>query len=103
MLSEVQAKRPSLHDFADQLTRLTLPVLLLCGDEDEPCLDVNLWLKRTLPLAGLKIYPQSGHLLNLEMPDQFSEDILSFFKAVADGHWRRRPEQAFTSMFESGK
>ncbi len=102
-LSEVQAKRPSLHDFADQLTRLTLPVLLLCGDEDEPCLDVNLWLKRTLPLAGLKIYPQSGHLLNLEMPDQFSEDILSFFKAVADGHWRRRPEQAFTSMFESGK
>ena len=28
---------------------------------------------------------------------------LSFFKAVADGHWRRRPEQAFTSMFESGK
>jgi hypothetical protein len=42
-------------------------------------------------------------LLNLEMPDQFSEDILSFFEAVAEGHWRRRPKQAFTSMFESGK
>ncbi len=102
-LSEVQAKRPSLHDFADQLTRLLLPVLLLCGDEDEPCLDANLWLKRTLPLAGLKIYPQSGHLLNLEKPDQFSQDILSFFTAVADGQWRRRPTQAFTSMFDPGQ
>ncbi len=99
-LSEVQAKRPNLHDFAGQLARLMLPVLLLCGDEDEPCLDVNLWLKRTLPLAGLKIYPQSGHLLNLEMPDQFTQDILSFFKAVADGKWRRRPKKSSNSMFE---
>ena len=81
-LSEVQAKRPGLHDFADQLTSLTLPVLLLCGDEDEPCLDINLWLKRTLPLAGLKIYPKSGHLLNLEMPEQFSQDILTFLKLL---------------------
>ena len=102
-LSEVQAKRPGLHDFADQLTRLTLPVLLLCGDEDEPCLDVNLWLKRTLPMAGLKIYPQSGHLLNLEMPEQFSKDILTFFKAVANGRWNQRPKRSFTSMFDPGQ
>lgn len=102
-LSEVQAKRPSLHEFADQLTRLMLPLLLLCGDEDDPCLDVNLWLKRILPLAGLKIYPQSGHLLNLEMPEQFSQDILSFFTAVEGGKWHRRPEQSFTSMFKPGQ
>ena len=102
-LLEVQAKRPGLHDFAEQLNGLTLPVLLLCGDEDEPCLDVNLWLKRTLPVAGLKIYPQSGHLLNLEMPDEFNQDILTFFTTVANGQWRQRPEQTFTSMFEPGQ
>ena len=34
------------------LAALTLPTLLITGDEDEPCLDANLYLKRTIPAAG---------------------------------------------------
>lgn len=102
-LSEVQAKRPGLHDLKDGLAVMDVPALLLCGDEDEPCLDANLWLKRTLPRAGLKIYPQSGHLLNLEAPDEFSSDLTGFFDAVNRQRWRERPKQAFTSMFSSGE
>jgi pimeloyl-ACP methyl ester carboxylesterase len=98
-LREVQAKRPALSDFSDLLTACTNPVLILAGDEDEPCLDASLWLKRQMPLSGLKIYPRAGHLLNLEMPDQFNADILEFFTAVEAGQWKPRSATAFKSMF----
>ena len=100
-LAEVQAKRPGLHDFADQLEALEVPVLILAGDEDEPCLDVSLWLKRQMPYAALKLYPRSGHLINLEDPDQFNLDIALFHRALGEGRWEKRSPTPFTSMFAS--
>ena len=64
-LRHVQAERPSLYDLTAELGAVTTPTLLVVGDEDESCLDVNLHLKRTMPYAGLSIFPKSGHLLNL--------------------------------------
>ena len=98
-LAEVQAKRPGLHDFASQLETLEVPVLILAGDEDEPCLDVSLWLKRQMPYSALKLYPRSGHLINLEDPDQFHRDIAQFHDTLADGRWEKRAPTPFTSMF----
>ena len=98
-LAEVQAKRPGLHDFASQLETLEVPVLILAGDEDEPCLDVSLWLKRQMPYSALKLYPRSGHLINLEDPDQFHLDIAQFHDTLADGRWVKRSPTPFTSMF----
>ena len=98
-LAEVQAKRPGLHDFASQLEMLEVPVLILAGDEDEPCLDVSLWLKRQMPYSALKLYPRSGHLINLEDPDQFHLDIAQFHDTLADGRWEKRSPTPFTSMF----
>jgi pimeloyl-ACP methyl ester carboxylesterase len=43
-LRTVQAGRPSLYDLEAELKGIKAPVLLLVGDEDEPCLDVNLWI-----------------------------------------------------------
>ena len=98
-LAEVQAKRPGLHDFASQLETLEVPVLILAGDEDEPCLDVSLWLKRQMPYSALKLYPRSGHLINLEDPDQFHRDIAQFHDTLADDRWEKRSPTPFTSMF----
>ena len=98
-LAEVQAKRPGLHDFVSQLETLEVPVLILAGDEDEPCLDVSLWLKRQMPYSALKLYPRSGHLINLEDPDQFHLDIAQFHDTLADGRWEKRSPTPFTSMF----
>lgn len=98
-LREVQARRPALADFSDQIARCKHPVLILVGDEDEPCLDASLWLKRQMPLSGLKIYPKSGHLLNLELPDQFNDDIMAFFTHVETGQWKLRSQTEFSSMF----
>ena len=38
----------------------------MVGDEDEPCLDTSLFMKRKLPNTGLTIFPKSGHCINLE-------------------------------------
>jgi pimeloyl-ACP methyl ester carboxylesterase len=85
-----QARRPSLYDLEDALRNLDVPVLLAVGDEDDPVIDVNVFLKRVLPRAGLWVYPQTGHGMNLEEPDAFNEMAARFFGAVEGGHWGRR-------------
>ncbi len=95
-LRHVQAERPSLYDLAAELRAVTTPTLLVVGDEDESCLDVNLHLKRTMPYVGLSIFPKSGHLLNLEEPEQFNVLIDEFFQTVQAGQWSRRDPRSET-------
>ncbi len=89
-LRGVQEARPPLGDFQSSLERMELPVLLIVGDEDEPCLEVNLWLKRTIPRAGLAMLPRTGHTVNLEEPDRFNALVDGFVAAVEAGHWQPR-------------
>jgi pimeloyl-ACP methyl ester carboxylesterase len=72
------------------MARLTTPTLLAVGDEDEPCLDANLFMKRTIPGAGLWTVPNSGHCINLEEPDEFNRVLHDFFGAVERGRWNPR-------------
>jgi pimeloyl-ACP methyl ester carboxylesterase len=88
-LRGVLARRPSLWHLEPQLARISQPVLLVIGDEDEPCIEPNLFLKRTLPDCALAVMPRAGHLLNLEEPARFSRLIERFFAAVSDGSWHR--------------
>jgi pimeloyl-ACP methyl ester carboxylesterase len=83
-----QAKRPSLEDFGAALGQLPMPVLLACGDEDEPCIATNIWLKRVIPNAGLWLVPRTGHAINLEEPASFNRALGDFFAAVEQGEWR---------------
>jgi pimeloyl-ACP methyl ester carboxylesterase len=84
-----QARRPSLQDYGNEFSGLQVPVLLIAGDEDEPCLETTLWLKRTLPNAGLWIFPNSGHAVNLEEPAAFNRTVEDFLSAVEHGRWGR--------------
>ena len=95
-LRHVQAERPSLYDLTADLRAVTTPTLLVVGDEDESCLDVNLYLKRTMPYSGLNIFPKSGHLLNLEEPERFNGLIDEFFQTVQAGQWSRRDPRSET-------
>ena len=98
-LREVQAKRPALPSFEKELNTSQVPVLILAGDEDEPCLDASLWLKRQMPLSGLAMASRSGHLLNLEDPAGFNQAILDFHISLAEKTWQPRTATPFTSMF----
>jgi pimeloyl-ACP methyl ester carboxylesterase len=89
-LRGVQKERPPLRDFESQLEQIEIPVLLIVGDEDEPSLEVNLWLKRLIPRAGLAIVPRTGHTVNLEEPDYFNSLLSDFLAKVEAGRWEPR-------------
>lgn len=91
----VQARRPNLLDLEAELAALPVPLLVICGDEDEQCLEPSLYLKRACPVAGLAVLPRSGHTLNLEEPGAFNQLVGTFIAAVQAGSWRARdPESA---------
>jgi len=86
----VQAERPSLYALTDALATMSVPVLVLAGDEDEGCLEPALMLKRTISTAGLTVLPRTGHTANLEEPDVFNRAVDSFLSSVARGSWHPR-------------
>lgn len=94
VLRRVQARRPSLADVAEGLRAIDVPTLLVVGDEDEPVLDVNLWLKRLMPAARLAVMPGTGHCLNLEEPEAFNALLGDFIAEVEQGRWRARDPRA---------
>jgi len=69
-------------------------VLLAVGDEDDPVIETNVFLKRVLPRAGLWIAPRTGHGINLEEPAAFNQMAAEFFSAVEAGQWTRRYPRA---------
>jgi pimeloyl-ACP methyl ester carboxylesterase len=86
----VQRRRPSIFELESRLEHLTVPTLIMTGDEDEPCLEPALFMKRKIPTAGLVVIPNSGHAINLEEPDLFNRAVLDFLTAVDAGRWPRR-------------
>ena len=86
----VQMQRPSIYELTDRMAKLEVPTLVMTGDEDEPCLEPALHMKRTIPTAGLVVIPKSGHTINLEEPDLFNRAVLDFVTAVDAGRWPRR-------------
>lgn len=90
----VQSRRPSLYDLTDRMDALDVPTLIMTGDEDWPCLEPALLLKRRIRSADLVVLPGTGHALNLEEPAAFNAHLDQFFHTVALGRWRRRDERA---------
>ncbi len=93
-LQGYQALRPSLGDFKDEMAQCTVPTLIISGDEDEPCLEASLMLKRHMSSAGLVFMPQTGHACNLEEPELFNQLCDQFFHQVESGQYRMRDPRA---------
>ena len=66
------------------------------GDEDNPCLEPGLLMKRMIPTAALVVFPNTGHALNLEEPDLFNQALADFFHQVESGRWPRRDPRSIT-------
>jgi pimeloyl-ACP methyl ester carboxylesterase len=89
-MRNVQGKRKTVYDVADQLPSLHVPTLVISGDEDELALDPSLLMKRKIPNSGLLIVPKTGHTVNLEEPALFNQAVLDFISAVDQGAWTAR-------------
>ena len=92
-----QSRRPSLFNLEDGLRKITVPMLVMVGDEDDPAIEASLFLKRVVPSAGLVVFPKTGHALNLEEPDLYHQQLLSFFHLVEAGRWELRDPRSITA------
>ena len=89
-MRRIQAMRPSLFDLEESLGSMTVPTLLMTGDEDEPCLVPGIFMKRSIPNAALVVLPNAGHTINLEDPHGFNQAVDDFLFTLAAGRWPQR-------------
>jgi pimeloyl-ACP methyl ester carboxylesterase len=89
-MRNVQGKRKTVYEVADQLPSLTVPTLVISGDEDELALEPALLMKRKIPNSGLLIVPKTGHTVNLEEPGLFNQAVLDFITSVERDAWTPR-------------
>ena len=85
-----QGGRPSIYTQTDAIRKVSIPALIICGDEDDNCVEPSLFLKRHLPASGLTFFPKSGHVLNLEEPALFNATVERFIALVEAGRWGPR-------------
>ena len=93
----VQRERPSLYDLTDAMAALTVPTLILHGDEDWPCLLPGVLMKRMIRSAALAVMPNCGHAINLEAPDLFNRIVGDFLAQVDAGRWPMRDPRAVSA------
>ena len=96
-LRGVQSRRPSLYDLVEEMKKITAPTLIMTGDEDWPCLEPGILMKKTIPTAALVVLPNAGHAINLEEPDAFNRHIDEFLQAVELGKWPTRDPRAMAA------
>ena len=93
----VQMKRPSLYELTEDMKKIDLPTLIVTGDEDDPCLEPGLLMKRNIRTAGLAVLPWSGHTINIEEPEAFNRAVLEFLIKVDEGRAHVRDPRSAAS------
>ena len=97
----VQRRRPSLYDLEDKMHALKVPTLVINGDEDDPCLDAGLYMKRNIVSSALVLLPRTGHLCNLEEPILYNQICGDFMQRVESGRWEMREPRSMTTSIIS--
>jgi proline iminopeptidase len=65
----------------DRYARLTMPVLVLAGEDDYAIgLPAQRALASRLPQAKLVVYPGAGHFPYLDVPQRFARDVVGFLR-----------------------
>ena len=81
---------PSLYDFEADFRKVTVPSLIIVGDEDDPCVEPSLYLKKWIMTSGLMMFPKTGHVVNQEEPGLFNDAVADFIARVEAGRWPAR-------------
>jgi 3-oxoadipate enol-lactonase len=69
----------SRFDVTGETGRLTMPVLVLCGERDRVNLKLSRMLAEALPNARFGEVPSAGHVANLDNPQAFNALLRDFF------------------------
>jgi pimeloyl-ACP methyl ester carboxylesterase len=93
----VQMRRPSLYELVEDMRKIDVPALIVTGDEDDPCLEPALLMKRSISTAGLVVLPRAGHTINIEDPEPFNRALFEFFMLVDEGRCAPRDPRSSAS------
>ena len=93
----VQKRRPSLYELVEKMQAITAPTLVITGDEDWPCLEPGILMKRSIASAALVVMGNSGHAINLEEPALFNQHLADLVHAADLGKWPVRDKRAISS------
>ncbi|PLP96727.1 alpha/beta fold hydrolase [Cupriavidus pauculus] len=77
-----QMRRPTIYELEAKMRGLRVPTLIVAGDDDEPCIEPALFMKRTIPDARLWIVPRTTHAVNLEEPEAFNRVVFDFIMSA---------------------
>jgi pimeloyl-ACP methyl ester carboxylesterase len=71
------------HDTLKRLQRITVPTLILAGDDDPLVPPENSEiLKELIPHAELILFPSKRHCFFIEEAEQFNQKVISFLKSI---------------------
>lgn len=99
----VQRERPSLYELIGEMKKLTVPTLIITGDEDWPCLLPGVLMKQNIASSALAVMPNAGHTINIECPDDYNRIVGDFLAQVESGRWPSRDPRAVTASITGMK
>ena len=70
------------QDRLDRLTALSMPVLVLVGEQDQPFTGPSQRMAKTIPGARLVVIPDAGHSPQFENPDAWWQALSAFLGEV---------------------
>jgi pimeloyl-ACP methyl ester carboxylesterase len=79
----IMLRRSTVYELEADLRRLSIPVLVLVGDEDSPVLRPADFLVKSLPSARLVVLRGTGHTVNLEEPTEFNRVVRGYLASLA--------------------
>ena len=66
-------------DFREELSRLTCPIMILCGEKDKANQKAAIRMKKIIANAELYLIEQAGHEVNIEAPEELANLIGKFW------------------------
>jgi pimeloyl-ACP methyl ester carboxylesterase len=73
------------EDRLDSLAAVTVPTLVICGDEDKPFVEASRAMAKTIGGARLAMIPDAGHSPQFEAPDGWWRELTSFLADLVAG------------------
>jgi len=84
-LEGVVGNRPSIYSLRDRMATLRVPTTVIVGDRDHWCTKISRFMTATIPGAELVVIRDSGHMTNLEQPEQFNEAVERLLRRMETG------------------
>lgn len=67
-------------EIIDSLPAITVPSLVVVGDEDKPFLGAAEYMTKRIPGANKVVIPSAGHSANIDQPQAFNKVVLDFLR-----------------------